>query len=288
MNETPRETASVATGPPPRPRETFRLRLRRLVKRFLNVHVLRGAVGIFIFLGTWQLARPLGIPFIQEIPSLSDVVQEFVDPQKGLFWREKYLASWVISFFRISAAFLLAMLIGIPQGFAWGLSRRLKALSFPVFETLRPIPPLAYLPVAVYLMPTIDLSIILVIFLGAYFCIVINVINGVYAIDLSYIRAALSLGARRRDIFLKIILPGTMPSIATGMGVGMGIAWMEIVAAEMIAGRAGLGFFTWESHVGGNTTGAVAGMISIGVAGAFSSAIVWRLGAKLTPWKRLF
>ena len=271
-----------------KPTDTFGLRLRRLLRRYLNVHVLRGVVGVVVFFAAWELAKPLGIPLLKEIPSPSEVAQEFIAPEKGLFWREKYLASWVISVFRITSAFLLALLIGIPQGFAWGLSRKLKAVSFPVFETLRPIPPLAYLPVAVYMMPTIELSIIAVIFLGAYFCLVINVVNGVYAIDMSYIRAALSLGAKRKHIFWKIILPGTMPSIATGLGVGMGIAWMEIVAAEMIAGRAGLGFFTWESHVGGNTAGAVAGMISIGVAGAFCSAIVWRLGTKLTPWKRLF
>ncbi len=274
--------------PAAKPTDTFGLRLRRLLKWYLNIHVLRGAAGIIAFFAIWELAKPLGIPFISKIPAFSEVVHEFIGPDKGLFGREKYLASWVISFFRITSAFLLALVIGIPQGFAWGLSRKLKAVSFPVFETLRPIPPLAYLPVAVYLMPTIELSIIMVIFLGAYFCLVINVVNGVYAIDISYIRAALSLGARRKDIFLKIILPGTMPSIATGLAVGMGIAWMEIVAAEMIAGRAGLGFFTWESHVGGNTVGAVAGMISIGVAGAFSSAIVWRVGAKLTPWRRHF
>ena len=259
----------------------------RVRKAVFNVHTLRGALGVLAILIVWQVAQPLGLPIIKRIPPLSEVVVRFFD-DRGLFWRDKYWAGWVISLFRIFSGFMLALLIGVPQGLAWGISRTMKAVSFPVFEIFRPIPPLAFLPAAIYLMPTAELSIIFVIFLGAYFTIVINTINGVYNVDKSMQRAALSLGARRGDIFWRIIFPGTLPSIITGATVGMGITWMVLVAAEMIAGRSGIGFLTWESYTAGDIPQVVVGMASMGVGGAICSAVIWRLGVNLTPWRRLF
>jgi NitT/TauT family transport system permease protein len=260
---------------------------RRVRQAVFNVHTLRGALGIVAILVIWQIAQPLGIPIIKRIPPLSEVVTRFFQ-DNGLFWRAKYWNGWTVSLFRIFSGFLLALIIGVPQGLAWGVSGRLKASSFPVFEIFRPIPPLAFLPAAIYLMPTAELSIIFVIFLGAYFTIVINTINGVYNVDRSLQRAALSLGARRNDIFWKIIFPGTLPSIITGATVGMGITWMVLVAAEMIAGRSGIGFLTWESYTGGDIPQVVVGMVSMGIGGAICSAVIWRLGANLMPWRRLF
>jgi NitT/TauT family transport system permease protein len=260
---------------------------RRLRKAIFSGRTLRGVLGVLAVLVVWQLAQPLGIPIIKRIPPLSEVVVRFFE-DRGLFWRDKYWAGWVISLFRIFSGFLLALLIGVPQGLAWGISRTMKAVSFPVFEIFRPIPPLAFLPAAIYLMPTAELSIIFVIFLGAYFTIVMNTINGVYNVDRSMQRAALSLGAKRTDVFWKVVFPGTLPSIITGATVGMGITWMVLVAAEMIAGRSGIGFLTWESYTAGDIPQVVVGMASMGVGGAICSAIIWRLGSNLTPWRRLF
>src|SRR6266511_5254450 len=260
---------------------------RRVRRAVLNVHTLRGMLGIMAVLVVWQLAQPLGSPILKRITPLSEVVTRFFQ-DNGLFWRAKYWNGWTVSLFRIFSGFLLALIIGVPQGLAWGVSRRLKAGSFPVFEIFRPIPPLASLPAAIYLMPTAELSIIFVIFLGAYFTIVINTINGVYNVDKSMERAALSLGAKRGDVFWKVVFPGTLPSIITGATVGMGITWMVLVAAEMIAGRSGIGFLTWESYTAGDIPQVVVGMASMGVGGAICSAIIWRLGNNLTPWRRLF
>jgi sulfonate transport system permease protein len=259
----------------------------RLKRTVLDIHLLRGALGVLAILIIWQIAQPLGLPIIKRIPPLSEVLVRFFD-ERGLFWRDKYWAGWIISLFRIFSGFLLALVIGVPQGLAWGLSRTWKAVSFPIFEIFRPIPPLAFLPAAIYLMPTAELSIIFVIFLGAYFTIVINTINGVYNVDKSMQRAALSLGAKRRDVFWRVVFPGTLPSIITGATVGMGITWMVLVAAEMIAGRSGIGFLTWESYTTGDIPQVVVGMASMGVGGAICSAIIWRLGNHLTPWRRLF
>src|SRR5262249_56540654 len=98
--------------------------------------------------------------------------------------------------------------------------------------------------------------------------------------------AAAWFGSQRRDIFWKIVLPATLPSIFTGMAVGMGITWEVVVAAEMIAGKSGLGYFTWSSYIGGNYPQIIVGMISIGFAGYFSSGLIRILGKLATPWQR--
>ena len=118
------------------------------------------------------------------------------------------------------------------------------------------------------------MSITFVIFLGAFYTVVINVLGGARNVDVRLGRAAISLGARNWDIFCKIILPATLPSIFTGMTVGMGITWEVVVVAEMLAGRSGLGYLTWSSYVGGNYPQIVIGMISIGIAGYISNSCI--------------
>ena len=122
-----------------------------------------------------------------------------------------------------------------------------ESLVFPPFEILRPIPPLAWVFIFILFWSIMEMSIIFVIFLGAFYTVVINVLGGARNVDVRLGRAAISLGARNWDIFCKIILPATLPSIFTGMTVGMGITWEVVVAAEMLAGRSGLGYLTWSS-----------------------------------------
>jgi NitT/TauT family transport system permease protein len=129
--------------------------------------------------------------------------------------------------------------------------------------------------------------------LGAFYTIVINVLGGASAIDVRFLQAARSMGASRWNVFRRLILPGVLPSLAVGMEVGIGITWEVVVAAEMISGGGGgssaasgggLGFFIWSSYVGGSYPQIVVGMLSIGIAGTLSSAVVRRLASSLTPW----
>jgi NitT/TauT family transport system permease protein len=210
--------------------------------------------------------------------------------QEPSFWHSAYLST-----LRVFEGFFAAMLIGIPLGLAMAVSRTFYGITFPVFEVLRPIPPLAWVPAAIIFWPTQELSIAFVTFLGAFFTIVINVIGGAQSIDIRYFQAARSMGSSTWDIFRRIILPATLPSIVVGATVGVGITWAVVVAAEMISGGGsagsvggaaggGLGFFIWNSYVGGSYTQIVAGMISIGVAGYVSSALLRKIGDWMTPW----
>ena len=168
---------------------------------------------------------------------------------------------------------------------------RVRQTFFPVLETLRPIPPLAWVPLAIIFWPTAELSIAFVTFLGAFFPIVLNVVGGADQIDRRYLLAAQSMGANRRVLFGRVILPATLPSLVTGAAVGMGITWEVVVAAELISGGGqssgdgGLGFLVWNAYQGGDLARVVVAMISLGVAGYLASALVRNLGSRLMPWK---
>ncbi|HTG01138.1 MAG TPA: ABC transporter permease [Nitrospirota bacterium] len=240
----------------------------------------RGIAAVIIFVACWELSARLHLPVVGEIPAPSSVLAAMrkiiVSPD---FW-----ASWVISFKRVFAGFIVAQIVGIPLGLLMGTNRVFRDLTFPVLEIMRPIPPLAWVPTAVIFWPTAEMSITFVTFLGAFFTVVLNIIGGAKSIDVRYIRAAHSLGSRRRDIFFRIVLPATLPSMFVGMSVGMGITWEVVVAAEMIASRSGLGFLTWQAYVAGNYPVIVIGMISIGIAGFLSSSLLRFIGSRFTPW----
>jgi sulfonate transport system permease protein len=257
----------------------------------------RGIVAVIVFLVLWEIGSRsealfgVAFPWVGQVPAPSAVLKEMyrliLEPS---FWHSAYLSTA-----RVLEGFFAAMLIGIPLGLAMAVSRTFYGISFPVFEVLRPIPPLAWVPAAIIFWPTQEMSIAFVTFLGAFFTIVINVIGGAQSIDVRYFQAARSMGSSTFDVFRRIILPGVLPSIVVGATVGIGITWAVVVAAEMISGGGsagsmggaaggGLGFFIWNSYVGGSYTQIVAGMISIGVAGYISSAILRKAGQWMTPW----
>jgi NitT/TauT family transport system permease protein len=257
----------------------------------------RGIVAIFVFLVFWEVGSRsetwfgFAFPWISQIPPPTAVMVEMYRLiQEPSFWHSAFLST-----LRVFEGFFAAMLIGIPLGLAMAVGRTFYGITFPVFEVLRPIPPLAWVPAAIIFWPTQELSIAFVTFLGAFFTIVINVIGGAQSIDVRYFQAARSMGSSTWDIFRRIILPGTLPSIVVGATVGVGITWAVVVAAEMISGGGsagsmggaaggGLGFFIWNSYVGGSYTQIVAGMISIGIAGYLSSALLRKVGEWMTPW----
>jgi NitT/TauT family transport system permease protein len=258
------------------------LKLTQLRKTVFTATMRRGIISIVGVLAVWELGRRLHLPFFGAVPAPSEVVVAAGD----IIGNAKFWTHGMTSFTRVLVGFLAAQLIGIPLGLAMAMNRFTNQLIFPPLEILRPIPPLAWVPTAIIFWPTTELSIAFVIFLGAFFTVVLNVLSGARSIDERHIRAAASFGSRRSDIFWKIVLPATLPSIFTGMTVGMGITWEVVVAAEMIAGKSGLGYFTWASYVGGNYAQIIIGMISIGIAGYLSSGLIRLLGKLATPWQR--
>lgn len=271
--------------------------IMRFRNRVFNVDFGRAIIALIVFLGAWEVGARFDewfdvlIPVVGYLPPLSSVIVAWIP----LLDSQAYWMSWIVSFQRVLTGFIIAQIVGIPLGLLMATSRVFFNTFFPVFDILRPIPPLAWVPASIIFWPTQEMSIVFVTFLGAFFIVVLNVIGGARSIDVRYFQAARSMGSSGWDIFRRIILPGTLPSVATGAAVGAGITWEVVVAAEMIAGGGdtygagggGLGFFIWNSYVGGSYPQIVVGMISIGVAGYITSAVIRYLGRLATPWQRL-
>ena len=260
------------------------MKLQKLVRAIFTKTVSRGIISIALLIAWWELSRRIGVPGFADVPAPSEVYAL----AKAIVLEPKFWDNWRASFTRVVTGFVCAQIVGIPLGLMMAMNRVFHDATFPVLEILRPIPPLAWVPAAIIFWPTTESSIGFVIFLGAFFTVVINVIGGARNLDVRFVRAARSLGSRPIDIFWRIILPATLPSIFIGMAVGMGITWEVVVAAEMIAGKSGLGYLTWASYVGGNYPQIIIGMMSIGIAGYVSSSLIRLMGKLVTPWQRVF
>lgn len=269
------------------------MNIRGLRKTMFSRATLRAVISIAVFLVLWELGSRskewLGytLPWIGQVPPPTAVLKAWI----GLFGDVGYWQSWYMSTLRVLAGFLAAMIVGIPLGLFMAVNRTFNSLAFPSFEILRPIPPLAWVPASIIFWPTQEMSIAFVTFLGAFFTIVINVLGGAKSIDVRFFQSAQSMGSSQWDVFRRVVLPATLPSIVVGSAVGMGITWEVVVAAEMISGGGGgggsgggLGFFIWNSYVGGSYQQIIVGMISIGIAGFACSELLRMLGGYLTPW----
>jgi len=267
----------------------------KLISLLSDLTLRRGIVSIAIFLILWEVGFRfhewfgIMVPFIGKIDAPTLVVARWSE----VVLKPGYWESWYLSFGRVFFGFLVAQVVGIPFALAMAVNKYFRGMFFPPFEILRPIPPLAWVPASIIFWPTTELSIMFVTFLGAFYTIVINVLGGARSIDIQYLRAAQSMGATQWDLFRKIILPGTLPSIFIGAAVGMGITWEVVLAAEMISGGGqqsggGLGFFIWSSYMGGVMDQVIVGMISIGLAGYISSSLIRYVGHISMPWRRMF
>ena len=253
-------------------------------KKYLNISLFRGITAIVVFTAVWEISTYWGVPVIGSVPAPSSVIKSLiVQVQLPYYWQ-----SWWDSMVRILTGFVVAQLIGVPLGLLLGANYVARSTVYPIFEIMRPVPPLAWVPVSVIFWPTPEMSMIFVTFLGAFFTVVLNIVEGIRSIDVRYIRAAYSLGSSSQDVFWRVLLPASLPSVVVGMTVGMGITWAVVVAAEMIASQTGLGFMTWRGYVAGEFPVIIVGMMSIGVAGYMSSAFIRFIGGKMTPWLRVF
>ncbi|WP_230492540.1 ABC transporter permease [Martelella alba] len=185
---------------------------------------------------------------------------------------------------RIMFGFFIALVLGVLMGILIGKYKLIHGLCMPAIEVLRPIPAIAWVPISIMLWPSSESSIVFITFLGAFFPILINTVHGVNTLDGVLIRAAKSLGASEVNLFLYVLLPGVLPSVFTGLEVGMGVAWVSLIAAEMISGQFGVGYFTWESYSLVNYPSIVLGMLTIGVLGLICSSAIRLIGRLMVPW----
>ncbi len=278
--------ASVTPEPEPTPKPSLRAMVRRLTAEITRERIIT-AILFCVSLGSlflvWYLGTKYRIEFyirFKNVPTPYEVAQQL--GQVGL--SNKYLVNIAISLRRILLGFFIAIGIAVPMGLAIGRYPRVRDLFMPVVEVLRPIPAIAWVPMAIMLWPNNEASIVYITFIGAFFPILLNTIHGVESLDGVLIRAGRCLGAGEAQLFWNVILPGSLPHIFTGLAVGMGVAWVSLIAAEMISGQFGVGYFTWEAYSLVNYPAIMLGMITIGVLGLVCSGAIRLIGALLMPW----
>ncbi|GAB2509269.1 ABC transporter permease [Lysobacter humi (ex Lee et al. 2017)] len=188
---------------------------------------------------------------------------------------------------RVGAGFALAVLVGVPLGLWMGWVRGAYATLNPLFQILRPISPIAWIPIAILWFGVGNASPIYLIFISSVFPMVLQTVAGVHTIEKRYLRAAENFGVSRRTLFTRVVIPATLPQIIVGMRIGLGVAWLVVVAAEMIALRSGLGYLIIDSRNAGNRYDLViAGMVIIGLIGLLLDGLMRLLeGAKIVRWR---
>lgn len=246
-------------------------------------------MGFSILLAFWYFSVEVWkLPRFQDMPGITEVFSEWFskDPYYGLsIYTPEYYKHILISLRRIGYAFLLATVLGVPLGLFLGWSKTIRDFIFPLFEVFRPIPVLAWVPLAIIMFSGSETPVIFLTFLASFFATTLNTMLGVDSIDESYSRAAYCLGASRWQTFKHVVVPGAMPYIFTGLQISIGVAWFSLVAGEMVSGQYGLGYVINTAYMMIEYPKIIIGMITLGVIGYSTSALVRIAGDYMMQWR---
>jgi ABC-type nitrate/sulfonate/bicarbonate transport system permease component len=246
---------------------------------------LRRFAAAVALLGMWQLVSAIVLPRLAPaaatlMPPPLGVVAAFLD----LLRSGDIVRHVLASLRRVIVAFAVSAVAGVALGVAIGWWRRFGDLVDPLVEFVRPIPPLAWIPLAIIWFGIGDMQNMFIIFLGAFFPIVVNTIAGVRSVDRPLIWGAMTLGGTSAQVLREIILPGALPLILTGFRIGLGVGWMALVAAELVAATSGLGFLIEDSRNLLFTERVLLGMVLIGLLGLGMDRFMRLLERHVTPW----
>lgn len=205
-----------------------------------------------------------------------------LNPYKGT-----WLSNVQYSGLRVVQGFVLAAVLGIPLGLMIGWSKLVSQLFDPLVQSLRPIPITAWLPFSIALFGIRDIGSIFLIFLGGFYAIVVNATQGARDVERNLVRAALMMGATRTQLLRRVVLPSAMPSIFTGLRIGLGISWTAVIVSEMVAVKSGLGYVLWDAYYVGRMDIVLADMVSIGAMGYLSDRLIVFVERRVLRWRIL-
>ncbi len=268
----------LLTTPPPRatPRRT---RAAIPWRRYLV-----SALAIIGALLLWQVASASKFKFIinfENVPTPLLVAEHLVQ----LLGTSQFYMHIGVSVKRVLISFALATSLGVTVGVLMGRWRVATDIMMPYIEILRPIPAVAWIPLAILMFPSEEASIIYITFLGAFFPIVLNTVHGVQQTPEALIRVALAFGANNRAMLRHVILPGALPSIMAGLAIGMGVSWFSLLAGEIISGQYGIGYFTWTAYTLVEYPNIIVGMLTIGALGTLSTWLVRKASVPALRWQ---
>ncbi len=262
--------------------------IRLVMVTWLRNNILQLSVGFLALtsgLIAWHLLTLFNFNFFINFENVPSPIKVFSAFFTHLGDSEFYIHI-IVSIKRILIAYCFAVVLGVLIGVATGRSKIVRAAVLPYIEIIRPIPAVAWIPMAILMWPTEESSIIYITFLGALFPIILNTVHGVEQTPSVLIRAAQSLGANSLQIFWHVILPAALPSITAGLAIGMGISWFSLLAGEIISGQYGIGYFTWNAYSLINYPDIVVGMLIIGGLGTLSTFLVRKLMQPALRWQK--
>jgi NitT/TauT family transport system permease protein len=264
----------LAVDTPPAARAPRRPRVRRWAVRL-------GSVATALAL--WQLLTSHHVVLwlrFNRLPGPVDVLDAFRQQLGTALYYEDVLQSLV----RILSGFAIASVLGIGLGIVLARSEWASDILQPLLEIARPIPAIALVPVAILLFPTSEQGIVFITATAAFFPILVSTRHAVRALPVVWEDALLTMGASRLRVLWSVVLPGIVPGIFSGLSVGMGVAWICVISAEMISGDFGLGYRTWQAYTIVDYPHVLVGMLSIGAIGWVTSSCVELIGRRLTRW----
>jgi ABC-type nitrate/sulfonate/bicarbonate transport system permease component len=270
----PELVLAASMVPPPRPR------WMRIAGELSRLWLLLALIIV------WELASRFGQSINPQLDVMLPPPTAVFSAAQDLWARGVLITHIVDSLRRVLIAVGTAALLGIPLGLAMGWFEKFRAVVDPVIEFIRPIPPLAWIPLSILWFGIGDTQIEYIIFLAAFFPVVLNSRAGARDIDTYLVRAGLSLGATPRDLFFTVILPGALPNIFTGLRVALGIGWMALVAGELVAAPSGLGYLINNARTLFRSDYILLGMVLIGALGLILDYMMRQLIRVLMPWHK--
>ena len=266
--------------------EKLRLDHKKIENRNIFKFRILTVMTIIIFFGLWQFVADQGIVDSRTLPSPAKIYETFLakltkKAPDGNLLSANILASLQVSLF----GFFSAVIIGVPLGLLMGWYKILDKTLTPIFEIIRPIPPIAWIPIVVVWMGVGLSAKVLIIFFSAFVPCVINSYTGIQLTNKTFINVSQTFGASNFTTFIKVGIPSSLPMVMTGIKIALGNSWSTLVAAEMLAASAGLGFMIQMGRQFARADVVVLGMVLIGVLGAILSFLFSSLEKYLLRWK---
>ena len=252
---------------------------KRSVSRYLGNTFLYILLPLIIIM-IWEMACHFGNVKSYSMPAPEMILKDAAEKiASGILWKHI-----IVSFLRVLKGFLLALISALVLGVLIGLSRPIERFTELVIQLLKPIPPIAWIPLAILWFGIGESSKLYIIFYGAFFPILLNTVDGIHNIDKRYLELGRVYEVDRWRLVWKVILPGALPSIFTGVRVGLGNAWVCVVAAEMIAATRGIGYMLSNGRSMSRADDVILAMLLIGIVGKIMDDILRIIPKIIMKW----
>lgn len=257
-------------------------------KRPLWMKLILSVLGVILFIGIWEAVVRLGLISEDKLVAPSQIVLTFIDKlDNPIPDGNTIIVHFWTSLKLVVLGFIISCLIGVPLGLFMGFFNVANKIFTPIFEIVRPIPPLAWIPIVIVVLGIGLKAELFIIFVASFVPCVINSYTGIKATSQTLLNVAKTAGANKFQLFYKVGIPSALPMVFTGIKVSFGSAWATLVAAEMIASSEGLGYMIQQGRVARRPDIVLLGMLVIGLVGALLTALLSLLEKKAIPWRKV-